>query len=121
MTNQERLTRANLIHRHQNSGKITREEASAQFDELLMADSSDLIYCSDSTNLTADWDPDVMLFPKEGTGLTPGSAEPSNTGIYARGPKRGWIVTHPSGEPTNASRECIEHFSKGSKGWEGNL
>lgn len=117
--NRDRLAKADSIMQRQKDGTITGEQASLEFDELLMADCPDgrLIYYSDSTGLTADFDKDVMLFPK--IGATMEHREPSNTGIYARGPKRGFLITHPAGATPDCDPGCLEHFTKGSKGWIG--
>lgn len=123
MTGQERIARCESILRRQKSGKISGERASFELDEMMMAESSDgrLIYYSDSTGFTADWDPDVMLFPKIGffAPIDPcGPRMPSNTGIYALGPKRGWLITRPSEAEPDCMPEVLEHFKKGSKGWD---
>lgn len=104
--------------RRQKTGKISGEEASLEFDELLMSeDPRTLIYYSDSTGLTAEWDSDVMLFPK--TGSTPEHRIPSNTGIYAKGSKRGFLITHPPSSLPDCDVSVLDHFRKGSKGWIG--
>lgn len=116
MTNQERLVRAESIRRRRSSGKITAEQAAEEFDALLMVD-GELVYNSDSTGLTADWDEDVMLFPQ--AGYDEHHRIPSNTGIFARGPRRGWLITRPAGAEPNCSPEALDHFCKTSKGWDG--
>ncbi len=110
------LQKVDSIMARQNSGEISEEEASLEFDEMLMESSDDgrLIYYSDSTGITADWHPDLMLFPKPGS--TPTERVPSNTGIFARGPQRGWLFTKP-GETPDCMPEVLEHFTTGSKGW----
>jgi hypothetical protein len=119
VTRQERLVRVQSIERRQRMGKITGEQASEEFDMLLMGEDPDgtLIYYSDSTGMTAEWNADVMLLPRHGS--TPENRLPSNTGIHARGPKRGWMITHPAGEPPDCMPETLAHFSKGCKGWIG--
>lgn len=118
MTNQERLVRSQSILRRQNAGKITKWEASAEFDRLLDESSGDLHYYSDTTCLRADWDPRVMLFPHRDyvpTGMGPNGPTPpavaSNTGIITQGPDRGNIVTKP-GEESDCNPETLAHFSK---------
>ena len=49
-------------------------------------------------------------------GSTPTERVPSNTGIFARGPQRGWLFTKP-GETPDCMPEVLEHFTTGSKGW----
>ena len=107
------------IKRRQDRGEITGEQASIEFDNFLMANGDGaLIYYSDTTRLTADWDPDVMIFPRPANDIQT-ERRPSNTGIYARGPRRGWFVTHPAGEQSSAAIEAITHFRPGAKGWIG--
>lgn len=100
----------------QKSGEITGEQGSIEADEMFMEASGDerLIYYSDSTGLTADWHPDLMLFPRPGS--TAAKLIPSNTGIFARGPQRGWLFTKP-GETPDCMPDVLEHFTTGSKGW----
>ena len=104
MTRKEVLQRIASMVERQTRGEITKQQACREFDELLMAQNPNgpLIYCSDSTGLTAAWDKDLMLFPRsDGT--------PSNTGIYARGPRRGTLVTTPYETP-NCDRGVFDHF-----------
>jgi hypothetical protein len=115
---QRRIDECASIMRRQESGKITGEQGSLEFDMLLMRDDpTRLIYYSDSTGMTAPWNADVMLFPKPGS--TPENLIPSNTGIFARGEFRGWFVTHPSGAEPDCMPEVIAHFIPGNKGWIG--
>jgi len=105
MTNQERLVRSDSILRRQNSGKITKEQASAEFDQLLDSCSGDLHFYSDTTTMRADWNSVVMVFPrKDGT--------PSNTGIITQGPERGNIITKPGEQHPDPEchPECLAHF-----------
>jgi hypothetical protein len=115
----QRLAEVEDLHKRQQAGEISEWQASEEFDMMLMRDDPEgrLIYYSDSTGLTAEWDPDVMLFPAPGSTQT--NRLPSNTGIYARGPKRGWFITHPAGETPTCLPDLIDHFKPGSKGWIG--
>jgi len=104
MTNTERLVRSQSILRRQNSGKLTKAEASAEFDRLLDESSGDLHYYSDTTEMRADWDGvPVMLFPT--ADLTP-----SNTGIITQGPDRGKIITKDGCQP-NCRSDVFAHFT----------
>ena len=104
MTGQDRITRAESILRRQNSGKITKEQASAEFDRLLDSETGDLHYFSDTTCMKGEWDNDVMAFPHRDD-----ITKPSNTGIITQGARRGEIVTK-FGETCNAHREVLKHF-----------
>jgi len=117
MTNRERLVKYEAIERRQRIGKITPEQASAEFDEIFYQSSVDegnpeLVYYSDSTGLTAEWDSDLMLFPMPGKPHPTLGSIASNTGIYARGPRRGEIVTTPEGAEPNCSLEVLAHFKR---------
>lgn len=70
-------------------------------------DDGSLCFYSDSTGMTAPWDADLMLLPKP-------DGSPSNTGIYARGAKRGIIVTHPTDAAPDCAPEALENFKKGA-------
>lgn len=105
MTSQQRAMRAQEILHRQDTGNLTPWDAARELDALLMEDSDELIFFSDSTGITASWDADLMLFPKT-------DRTPSNTGIYARGPKRGAVVTVPEGAAPNCNQEVLEHFYK---------
>ena len=107
MTNQERLVRVESILRRQNSGKLSKWDASAEMDALLTQGDGQLCFYSDSTNMTAPWDVDLMLMPCP-------DGSPSNTGIYARGPKRGIIVTVPDGAVPTCAPAVLEHFKIGA-------
>lgn len=119
MNSKETQVRVESIRRRQNSGKITAEQAATEFDMLLMQGQPDglVIYGSDSTGLTAEWDANVMLFPKP-FGMEP-EREPSNTGIYVKGPNRGFLITRPAGAAPDCAPEVLEHFLPRSKGWLG--
>lgn len=116
VNNKERLVRSESIMRRQRTGNITPEEASREMDEIFMVD-GELVYHSDSTGMTAAWDSNVMAFPS--VDATPDKRVPSNTGIYARGPQRGYLVTHPAGSAPNCAPSALEHFLPMSKGWIG--
>jgi hypothetical protein len=109
MTNAERLQRAESILKRQTAGTISANRASLEMDELLYESSTDdgrpvLCYFGDSTGLVASWDADLMLFQKP-------DGSPSNTGIYARGPRRGEIVTVPAHEAPDCLPAVLAHFS----------
>lgn len=111
--NSHRLTnlkRMESIIARQNSGEITVEQGAAEADEMFSEADGNLVYYSDSTGLTAPWHPDLMLFPKADFRF------PSNTGIFARGPQRGWLFTKP-GETPDCDLGVLQHFTTGSKGW----
>lgn len=109
MTNQERLVRSESIIRRQNTGKLSKWDASAEFDRLL-DDCGDLHFYSDTTAMRADWDGRVMLFPTEESDTSaPGKATPGNTGIITQGPNRGSIVTKP-GEVRDCHLDTLAHF-----------
>lgn len=112
------LNDAEQIIADQKAGKITPWEASRRADEMFMRnDPGTLIYYSDSTGLTAEWDPDVMLMAKVGS--TRENRIPSNTGIHATGPQRGWFETNPRGAAWDCDPEMLDHFRPGCKGWIG--
>jgi hypothetical protein len=106
----ERNARANSIIRRQKAGQITHSQASAEFDALLDA-TGDLHYYSDTTCMRANWGGEhVMVFPKELNGDRSVRNE-SNTGIITQGPRRGEIVTHPTGHTCTAHMSVVAHFS----------
>jgi len=126
----QRLDAVESITRRQNSGEISKEQASLEFDEMLMASDpyGTLIYYSDSTGLTMPWNKDVMAFPDSlavaaSLGMNPLEhrklLRPSNTGIFVRGPQRGFLITEPAGERSTAHLVVLRHFLTGSKGWIG--
>lgn len=96
MTIKERLVKSNSIWRRQKAGYITIGQASAEFDELCSDATGVLVYWGNSTNMTAAWNPDVMIVPRI-------DKQPSNTGIVVRGFDRGLVLTKP-GE----IRDCVE-------------
>ena len=106
MSGKERVVRAESILRRQANGSLSKWDAAAEFDELLMREGDgNLVFYSDSTGLSASWNLDVMLFPRA-------DRSPSNTGIYCRGPLRGVIVTVPEGALPDCMPEVLEHFQK---------
>jgi len=57
----ENLDATKSILDRQNSGAISKWQASEEFDEQIMRATGGLVYYSDSTGLTAPWDSDIML------------------------------------------------------------
>ena len=118
MTSKERLVRAESIRRRQDSGKITKWQASAEFDAMLDQSSGDLHFYGDTTCLRDTWNgEDVMVFPVSGTTAEDtirGRAKPSNTGIIVQGVRRGLVVLKPGETTTNACELVLNHF-----GWPG--
>lgn len=116
LTNEQRLKAVERISALQDAGLISQWQASYEFDLMLMSDIGELVYYSDSTHITADWNEDVMIFHAPGS--TREKPIPSNTGIYVRGPKRGKLTLRPGCIEPDCIPEELEHFSKGAKGWE---
>jgi len=115
MTNQEKLIRANSILRRQNSGKITKWQASAEMDKLLDKATGDLHFYSDTTALKDVWDgQEVLVFSHKDSNLSDPSEPsiPSNTGIITQGEKRGLVVLKPGETETNAISVQLELWGK---------
>ena len=107
------LGRAESIMSRQESGEITPWQASEEIDRMFFEDTGILAFYSDSTKLTAGWNPDVMLFPKFGS--TRDNRIPSNTGIIVFGPQRGEIVTKPGDVQEGVDMEIYRYFENGTR------
>lgn len=123
MTNQERTAWAQAIMRRQNSGKISKWEASAEFDELLDGSSGDLHFYSDTTMLRDTWEgQEVMVFPHRDSPVPQDPRDykpiPSNTGIICQGDRRGCVILKPGAAETNAHLECLKNWGNpGERKW----
>ncbi len=106
------------IKRRQDAGEITPEQSAAEFDDLLMRQTGGLVFYSDSTGITSHRDADVMILPSSAS--TASIRLPSNTGIYCRGPRRGYLVTFHdrfSADLDLPAKLVLAHFSTRAKGW----
>jgi hypothetical protein len=109
----DNLTATKSIFDRQQAGTITPWQASEEFDEQIMKAGGGLVYYSDSTGLTAPWDPDVMLLAAVGS--TPENRIESNQGICVRGPLRGYLILRSDGVTPPPDPKMLEHFAPGIK------
>ena len=115
MTNQERGVRAERILRRQNSGKISKWDAAAEFDRLL-DESGELHFYSNTTGLSDTWDGiEVMVFPHRANELNQFFNPsilliPSNTGIITQGERRGCVILKPGETKTDAHGDVLREW-----------
>lgn len=118
MNRKESVVRSEAIQRRLRIGKISPTQAADELDHLLWLETGVISFHSDNTGLFHPDDPNLIVFPKNDD---PDNPIPSNTGIYARGPRRGEIVTWPVtsfelGRTIAPIPDCdtkvLEHFKK---------
>lgn len=113
MNRKESVVRSESTQRRLRIGKITPAQAADELDHLLWLDTGMIAFHSDTTGLYHPDDPNLIVFPKNDD---PDNPIPSNTGIYARGPRRGEIVTWPETGMMAPVPDCdlgvLEHFQR---------
>lgn len=117
MNRKESIVRSESILRRLRIGKISPAQAADEFDHLLWLETGVIAFHSDNTGLFHPDDPNLIVFPKN---ADPANPIPSNTGIYARGPRRGeivvWRMDGLQGEVEGGEMDCdpevLAHFQR---------
>lgn len=110
MNRKESIVRSESIQRRLRIGKITPAQAADELDHLLWLETGVIAFHSDNTGLFHPDDPNLIVFPKN---ADPDNPIPSNTGIYARGPRRGEIVVWDGeGAEMDCDPGVLAHFQR---------